>query len=85
MEQSKERIQSLGYFDQREGVNWKIIRTGENAADLDLMLKEAKTGHADSNLALRVIQIVLEILSRALHYNLMLAIPIYLAPVCGLI
>lgn len=46
MEQSKERIQSLGYFDQREGVNWKIIRTGENSADLDLMLKEAKTGHA---------------------------------------
>lgn len=46
MEQSKERIQSLGYFDQREGVNWKIIRTGENNADLDLMLKEAKTGHA---------------------------------------
>jgi outer membrane protein insertion porin family len=46
MEQSKERIQSLGYFDQREGVNWKIIRTGEQSADLDLMLKEAKTGHA---------------------------------------
>ncbi len=46
MEQSKERIQALGYFDQREGVNWKIIRTGENTADLDLMLKEAKTGHA---------------------------------------
>ena len=45
MEQSKERIQSLGYFDQREGVNWKIIRTGENTADFDLMLKEAKTGH----------------------------------------
>ena len=45
MEQSKERIQSLGYFDPREGVNWRIIRTGENTADLDLMLKEAKTGH----------------------------------------
>ena len=46
MEQSKERIQALGYFDPREGVNWKIIRTGEHTADLDLMLKEAKTGHA---------------------------------------
>lgn len=45
MEQSKERIQSLGYFDQREGVNWKIIRTGENTADVDLLLKETKTGH----------------------------------------
>jgi outer membrane protein insertion porin family len=50
MEQSKERIQSLGYFDQREGVNWKIIRTGENTADLDLMLKEAKTGHMEFQL-----------------------------------
>lgn len=46
MEVSKERIQSLGYFDQREGVNWKIMRTGDTTADLDLMLKEAKTGHA---------------------------------------
>ena len=50
MEQTKERIQSLGYFDQREGVNWRIIRTGEQSADLDLMLKEAKTGHANFNL-----------------------------------
>jgi len=45
MEQTKERIQALGYFDQRDGVNWRIIRTGENTADLDLLLKEAKTGH----------------------------------------
>jgi outer membrane protein insertion porin family len=45
MEQSKERIQSLGYFDPRDGVNWKIIRTGPDTADLDLMLKETKTGH----------------------------------------
>ncbi len=45
MEQTKERVESLGYFDQREGVNWKIIRTGEKTADLDLLLKETKTGH----------------------------------------
>jgi len=45
MEQSKDRLQSLGYFDQRDGVNWRIIRTGDQTADLDLMLKEAKTGH----------------------------------------
>ncbi len=45
MEQSKDRIQALGYFDQRDGVNWKIIRTGPSTADLDLMLKETKTGH----------------------------------------
>lgn len=45
MEQSKERIQALGYFDQRDGVNWKLIRTSPTTADLDLMLKETKTGH----------------------------------------
>lgn len=45
MEQSKDRIQALGYFDQRDGVNWKLIRTSPTTADLDLMLKEAKTGH----------------------------------------
>lgn len=45
MEQSKERIQSLGFFEPRDGVNWKIMRTGPDTADLDLILKEAKTGH----------------------------------------
>ena len=45
MEQSKDRIQSLGFFEPRDGVNWKILRTGPDTADLDLMLKEAKTGH----------------------------------------
>lgn len=45
MEYSKNRILSLGYFDQRDGVNWRIIRTGDQSADLDLMLKETKTGH----------------------------------------
>lgn len=45
MEQSKERIQALGYFDQRDGVNWRIIRTSDTTADVDLLLKEAKTGH----------------------------------------
>ncbi len=45
MEQTKERIQSLGYFDQRDGVNWRIIRTSDTTADVDLLLKEAKTGH----------------------------------------
>lgn len=45
MEQSKERIQALGYFEPRDGVNWKILRTGPDTADLDLILKEAKTGH----------------------------------------
>ena len=44
MEASKERVESLGYFDPRDGVNWKVIRLDNDEADLDLLLKEAKTG-----------------------------------------
>ena len=44
MDSSKSRIERLGYFDQRNGVNWKIIKIDENNADLDLVLKEIKTG-----------------------------------------
>lgn len=46
MEASKNRIESLGYFDQRDGVNWKVTRLSESSADLDLILKEIKTGDA---------------------------------------
>lgn len=46
LEDTKQRIQSLGYFDQKEGVNWKITRLDETTADVDLLLKETKTGHA---------------------------------------
>ncbi|MCA9770234.1 outer membrane protein assembly factor BamA [Candidatus Dependentiae bacterium] len=46
MEITKARIESLGYFDQRDGVNWKIKRIDKDIADLDLMVKEAKTGNA---------------------------------------
>jgi outer membrane protein insertion porin family len=46
MEGSKNRIESLGYFEQRDGVNWKINRKDDNNADLELMLKEARTGNA---------------------------------------
>ena len=47
MEESKNRVESMGYFDLKEGVNWKINRLAENMADLDLLLKETKTGHAN--------------------------------------
>lgn len=46
MEASKNRIEALGYFDQREGVNWKTIRISEDTADLELVVKEVKTGNA---------------------------------------
>lgn len=44
MEESKRRVEMLGFFDQKEGVNWKIIKIDEDTADLDLVLNEIKTG-----------------------------------------
>ena len=44
MEQSKDRVANLGYFDLKEGVNWKINRLDDTTADLDLLVKEIKTG-----------------------------------------
>ena len=46
MEGTKNRVDSLGYFQRRDGVNWKITRLSDDTADLDLMLKEEKTGNA---------------------------------------
>ncbi|MGE0009920.1 MAG: outer membrane protein assembly factor BamA [Candidatus Babeliales bacterium] len=47
LDASKLRVENLGYFDQRDGVNWKINRIGKNLADLDLILKEVKTGQVN--------------------------------------
>lgn len=44
MEDSKQRVAQLGYFDLKEGVNWKINRIDDETADLDLLVKEVKTG-----------------------------------------
>lgn len=46
MESAKQRIEGLGYFDQRDGVNWKMTRIDTDHAELDLLLKETKTGRA---------------------------------------
>ncbi len=51
MDSSKNSIASLGYFDQQDGVNWKVRRINDEEADLDLMIKEAKTGHASVQLS----------------------------------
>jgi len=50
MDGSKNRVESLGYFEQRDGVNWKINRLDDTNADLELMLKEARTGNAHMKL-----------------------------------
>ena len=50
MDGSRNSIESLGYFDQKDGVNWKVRRLNDEEADLDLIVKEAKTGHANIQL-----------------------------------
>jgi outer membrane protein insertion porin family len=44
MENSKRNAEALGFFEKKDGVNWKILKTDEEHADLDLVLNEAKTG-----------------------------------------
>ncbi len=46
MEIAKNKVEALGYFDTRDGVNWKTTRISEDEADLDLIVKEVKTGNA---------------------------------------
>lgn len=50
MDTSRNSVASLGYFDPRDGVNWKLRRRTEDEADLDLILKESKTGQASFQL-----------------------------------
>ncbi len=47
IEAAQRNIESLGYFEQRDGVNWKLHRLDNEHADLDFIVKEAKTGHAN--------------------------------------
>ncbi len=44
MDLSKSRVEALGFFDPRNGVEWKINKVSEGLVDLDLMLNEIKTG-----------------------------------------
>lgn len=47
LDESKSRVESLGYFDPRDGVNWRIHRIDNDKVDLDLIVKEVKTGRAE--------------------------------------
>jgi len=44
LELSKTRVQSLGFFDPKGGVNWNVVRVDDKLADLELLLQEIKTG-----------------------------------------
>lgn len=50
MDASKSSVEQLGYFDQRDGVNWKIRRIDEEHADAELVVKEGKTGHVNAQI-----------------------------------
>ena len=50
MESSRTNVANLGYFEQQDGINWKIKRRTDDEADLDLVVKEAKTGHINFQL-----------------------------------
>ncbi len=50
MDDSKSRVETLGYFDPRDGVNWRMQRVGDDKVDLDLIVKEVKTGRAEAQL-----------------------------------
>lgn len=51
MEVSKACVGLLGYFDPKNGVNWKTTRIDDTHADLDLLLNEVKTGNFAANLS----------------------------------
>lgn len=44
MDESKDRVEGLGYFSPQNGTNWKINRLDDENVDLDLILNEVKTG-----------------------------------------
>lgn len=46
MDYSKNNIEALGYFEPRDGANWKMTRIDEELADLDIIVNEIKTGRA---------------------------------------
>jgi outer membrane protein insertion porin family len=50
MDESKARVESLGYFDARDGVNWRIIPAGKDKVDLQLIVKEVKTGRIEAQM-----------------------------------
>lgn len=50
MDVSKNKVLQLGYFDPRDGVSWKVHRLDDGWADLDLVVKERKTGKLGMNM-----------------------------------
>jgi outer membrane protein insertion porin family len=50
MEESKQYIERLGYFDPKNGANWRIAKIDDEFADLDLLLHEKNTGRMSASI-----------------------------------
>ncbi len=50
LEFAKNAAESTGYFDPKNGVNWKIVRLDEDKADVNLLLKERPTGRLNAQI-----------------------------------
>jgi outer membrane protein insertion porin family len=51
MDDAKAQVERLGYFEDRNGVNWKINRIDDEQVDLDLVVQERKTGSVTGSLS----------------------------------
>jgi outer membrane protein insertion porin family len=51
MDDAKEQVERLGYFEERDGANWKINRVDDENVDLELIVKERKTGNFTANIS----------------------------------
>lgn len=50
LEFAKNAAEATGFFDPKNGVNWKIVRLDEDKADLNLILKERPTGRFNAQI-----------------------------------
>ncbi|MGE4168012.1 MAG: outer membrane protein assembly factor BamA [Candidatus Babeliales bacterium] len=50
MDESKSRVEGLGFFDTRDGVNWRIIPVAKDRVDLELIVKEVRTGRMEAQM-----------------------------------
>lgn len=51
MDEAKEQVERLGYFEDRNGVNWKINRVDDENVDLELVVQERKTGSVTGSIS----------------------------------
>ncbi len=50
LEFAKNAAEATGYFDPKNGVNWKVVRLDQDKADVNLLLKERPTGRFNAQI-----------------------------------